>query len=111
MPKFNAALHAWKSDHFSDVLKEEIAHLESGVLPLAQGVTQGGYIDDSNMAISIIHCAENDQFIHVKAGFFFTEIVVCCGCGDEPMHQNAYCVILIKIDKVTAETNFKLAQE
>lgn len=106
MPKFTRTLHSWKTDSFVSNLKNEIKNLAAGSLPLAKSLTQGGYVDDTNLEVSVMQCTEDDHFIYVKTGIFFTEIVVCCGCGDEPMRQNAYCDMQITIDKITAETAF-----
>jgi hypothetical protein len=108
MPTLINALRHWNTDAFSLTLKNELENLPSGVLPLEKGVTQGGYIDDSNIVALILHSTADENSIHAKAGIFFTEIVANCGCGDEPMVQNAYCEIQIRIDKKTAATDFAL---
>lgn len=108
MPKFVHALGSWCSDSFASHLQNEIKCLEPGAIPLEKCTTQGGYVDDSNLAASVFHCTETKQAIQAKVGIHFTEIVICCGCGDEPMTQNAYCEMLITIDKMTAETTFIL---
>ncbi len=111
MPRLPDSLRDWQTDRFVLTLKHEIGNMEAGVLPLDQGTTQGGYVDDSGMTITILHATEDDTSILARAGVFFTEIVASCGCGEEPMPTNAYCEMQIRIEKATAEACFVLLQE
>ncbi len=108
MPKLANSLHDWNTDVFSRTLKHELEHLPSGSLPLERGVSQGGMIDDSNITATILNFSDNDKMIQAKVGIFFTEIVINCGCGDDPMPTNAYCEMRITIDKTTAKTEFNI---
>ena len=108
MPRLPNSLRAWQTDRFALSLKNEIWNLAAGTLPLDQGVTQGGFVDDSDMTITVLHVTEDDASIQAKVGVFFMEIVASCGCGDEPMPTNAYCEMKVRIDKATAETEFTL---
>jgi hypothetical protein len=111
MPRLPNSLRDRQTDCFALTLKSEIGNLPAGTLPLDQGVTQGGYVDDSDMAITVLHATEDDASIQAKVGVFFTEIVASCGCGDEPMPTNAYCDMQVRIDKATAEAEFTLIPE
>lgn len=111
MPKFINSLRDWGSDSFPQTLKSEIENLKTGALPLDKGVFQGGYIDDSNLAITVLHVTDDEKTIQAKVGIFFTEIVAGCSCGDEPMEQNAYCEMQISIDKATAEAEFAVTPD
>ena len=111
MAKLSNSLHDWNTDAFSRTLKDELEHLPSGTLPLDRGVSQGGMIDDSNLTASVLSFHENETAIQAKAGIFFTEIVINCGCGDDPMPTNAYCEIRITLDKTTADAEFDLLQD
>jgi hypothetical protein len=106
MPKLINSLNNWNSDSFSLTLKSEIENLKTGTLPLDKGVSQGGFVDDDNIAVTVLNASDDEHFIQARVGIFFTEIVICCGCGDEPMAQNAYCEMRIGIDKATAEAVF-----
>ena len=110
MPKLHNALRDWQTDRFPASLKAELEQLPSGSLPLEAALTQGGMVDDSNISATILSIQEKQIDILVKAGIFFTEIVINCGCGDDPMPTNAYCELLINIDKTTAETGFQIMQ-
>jgi len=107
MPKLLNSLRAWHSASFFQTLKNDLEQLEPGVLPLARAVTQGGYVDDSHITAIVLHAEEDTQTIHARAGIFFTEIVINCGCGDDPMETNAYCELRIRIDKTTGRTDFE----
>lgn len=108
MPKLINSLRDWKSASFTQTLKNEISSLGSGTLPLGKGISQGGYVDDSNLATTVLHVADDERAIHARVGIFFTEIVGSCGCGAEPMPQNAYCEMRISIDKTSAEAEFEV---
>jgi hypothetical protein len=111
MPKFLNSLRAWNSESFFQTLKNELEQLESGVLPLDNAVSQGGYVDDSHITATVLRTNADEQVIHARAGIFFTEIVINCGCGDDPMETNAYCVMQIRIDKTTGQTEFEVIQD
>lgn len=108
MAQLPNALRAWRSDAFSQTLKSEIERLPPGSLPLDKGVAQGGYVDDSRITALVLHAAEAGGAIQARVGVFFTEIVANCGCGDDPMAQNAYCELRIVIDKASAEAGFQV---
>jgi hypothetical protein len=103
MPKFLNSLRAWKSDDFARILKSEIENLERGALPLEKGVSQGGVVDASELAVTVFGAADNGAAIQANVGVFFTEIVGGCSCGDEPVANDAYCEMQIRIDKATAD--------
>ena len=100
------ALRDWQSEVFAQTLKAEISSLPSGSLPLDKGVAQGGYVDDSNLSVTVLNVADDTAVIRAKVGIFFTEIVVNCGCGGDPMPTNAYCEMQVMIDKKTADAEF-----
>ena len=51
----------------------------------------------------IFETADKGEFVQAKVGVFFSEIVGGCSCGDDPITVNAYCEILVSIDKKTAQ--------
>jgi hypothetical protein len=108
MSRLTNSLQAWGTDSFTGVLKKELQELGSGVLPLHEGVSQGGIVDDSNISASVLHVTENEESIAASVGVFFTEIVGGCSCGDDPMEANAYCEINVRIDKHCAEAVFSV---
>jgi hypothetical protein len=110
MPKFLNSLHAWPSASFTETLKKELEQLPPGSLPLEKAVTQGGYVDDSHITATVLRADADEQAIHARAGIFFTEIVINCGCGDDPMETNAYCEMRIRIDKTTGQADFELVK-
>lgn len=82
--------------------------MKSGVLPLNSCVSKGGLVDDSNLGIMVLGAGEGKQVLKISVGIFFTEIVINCGCGDDPMEEHAYCEMEIEIDKATAEARFSV---
>ena len=111
MSRFTHSLRNWGSDSFAQTLKDEIECLQKGELPLEQGTSQGGHVDDSNISATILSIVDGDELIQAKVGVFFDEIVGGCSCGDEPITENAYCEIQVSIDKKTAEAEFAVIPE
>lgn len=103
--------NAWGGDDFAATLKRELGALPPGSLPLARGTTQGGHVDDGDIAVTVLDAVEDTDAIRVRAGVFFTEVVPSCSCGDEPLETNAYCVLSIGIDKATAVAAFAVASD
>lgn len=101
-------MRAWNCPDFASALKSDIRNLASGVLPLHEAVTRGGYVDDSNLEVTLLGSGDDGSAVEARVGVFFTEIVINCGCGDDPMEENAYCELRVSIDKRTAEAAFSL---
>lgn len=108
MVRFAAVLRDWKSDRFSETVKNEVSRLEPGVLPLGQCVTRGGLVDERRRQAMVLGAYEDERALHVSLGLFFAEIVINCGCGDEPQEEHAYCEIELRVDKATAEASFNV---
>ena len=106
MAELSKSLCVWNTPVFRQTLKSELESLPKGNLPLEKGTSSGGYVDDSNLSVSVLNVSEDEQFINAKLAVFFTEIVINCGCGEDPMHQHAQCEMQLLIDKQTAEASF-----
>jgi hypothetical protein len=104
------SLRQRQSTDFEHDLKHSLENLPSGTLPLEKGTSQGGYVDDSDISVTIINISEAEDHILAKVGIFFTEIVVGCGCGDDPLPVNTYCEMLVNIETGTATANFEVIQ-
>lgn len=108
------ALRAWGTPDFDAALKREIEQLETGLLPLQQGLTSTSYVTDGARQVVILGATEDEDFIHVKAGIFYTGVIAGCSCADDPTpveDQTEYCVTRLDIDKRTAETVVTLVEE
>jgi hypothetical protein len=102
------ALQDWASESFEQSLKQELMALDPALLPLQQGVQQGGYADGSNREFSLLTAVDCGKRIKVQIGVFFSEIIAGCSCGDEPVTENVYCEFVLLIDKQTARTIIEL---
>ena len=114
MIQLSKSLSAWDTTEFKDVLQQEIAQLDSDLLPLQQGLTISNYVTDRPIQAMILDICEVANLIHVKAGMFYTGIIAGCSCADDPTpiaEQNEYCVLRFCIDKQTAETTVTLVSE
>lgn len=108
MYKLSTSLRNWNTKDFSRTLKQELENLPTGVLPLEQGTSQGGLVDDSDISVTVINSKDDDRVVTARVGVFFGEVVGGCNCADDPAVENTYCEIQLQIDKATAETEFHL---
>ena len=111
MTRLKLSLNDCRSGLFARQLKYELEHLQPGTLPLEQATTQGGQVDDSNIAANVIEVREHGDWVCARVGIFFNEVVGGCSCGDDPLSVNAYCQIQVSIDRASAEAEFALLPE
>jgi hypothetical protein len=72
---------------------------------------QGGMVDDSDIAVSVLTSREASDVIETKVVVFFSEIVGGCNCNDDPVSANLQCTMLVSIDKHNADARFSLLEE
>lgn len=108
MLKFHAMLGNFGSGVIEKTLKRELEGLPPGTLPLHRCITRGGHVDDSAITATVINVEQGPGRLQCKVGIFFTEIIAGCGCGDDPFPENAYCELMVSIDKITAEVEFEV---
>jgi len=111
MPILLDTLQQPQSSTFEKALKRELENLPAGTLPLENGTSRGGFVDDSDISVTVINVKQDENSFQAKVGIFFTEIIAGCGCGDDPMPENAYCEMLIIIDKTTSDAKFEVIQQ
>jgi len=111
MPDFSDCLQARGTAAFSRELKAALLGLDAGALPLHAGVTQGGYVDDSNLDATVLDVTDDGTEIRARIGVFFTEVVGNCACGDEPVPVQTWCVLQVAIDTTTATASFSVLAE
>lgn len=108
-----SSLQAWNTDSFNTVLKEEISTLDKSLLPLQQGLKHSSIANGENLTATILYAEDNNDYIIVKAGLFYTGIVAGCNCADDPTPAdeiNEYCEVLFSVSKQTAEANVTLME-
>jgi hypothetical protein len=108
MPRLLDAVRAWPSEAFARALKNEIESLPPGSLPLERGIACGGRVDDSRITATFLRSRDEGESIQADVGIFFEEVVGGCSCGDDPLAQNAYCELRVRIAKATGEAVFAL---
>lgn len=111
MPRLRDPLQKYPSGSLGKALKRELENLPTGSLPLEKCASRCGIIDDSNISVTVINIRQHKSRIQAKIGVFFTEIVASCVCGDEPTQENAYCEMLVHIDRASGSTEFELISE
>lgn len=79
-------------------LQQALMELPPGSLPLHHGCLQGGWVDDSDLSLSMLgNSFEGDRAV-VRVGVFFSEVVGGCNCHDDPVNNNAYAVVEVRLD-------------
>lgn len=109
--RLTRALAAWGCPDFAGVLKNELEQLNAEQLPLQQGLATSSHALDHNLSAMIIRVGDDDGFIRVKAGIFYSGIIAGCNCADDPTpidEQSEYCEVQLEINKITAETTIAL---
>ena len=108
------SLKAWETPGFRDVLKEEVEQLNMLALPLQQGLSQSSYAAEGKFHVMFISACEGSDFIHVKAGIFYSGLIPGCSCADDPTpasEYSEYCEVRLDISKKTADTAVTLLPE
>ena len=108
------SLSTWPGEEFRETVKQEIELLDMLLLPLQQGVSQGGYVADEPFKVMIIGVIEEKDSILVKAGVFYKSIIAGCNCADDPSPidtNEEYCVVQFNINQTTGETSVALVSE
>lgn len=108
MVPLKQSLQDWQTEAFESSLKAELLALDPALLPLQKGVSCGGYVDGTNMQMTLLSTAATADRITAKVGVFFNEIIAGCSCGDDPMSEPAYCELCVLIDKQTGMASFSL---
>jgi hypothetical protein len=114
MIRLTKTLNAWGTSGFEDVLKSEVEQIDADRLPLQQGLSATSQVTDSQHKVMIISVADDDGFIQVTTGIFYSGIIAGCSCADDPTpvdEQNEYCEVRFRIDKKTAETTVALLEK
>ena len=114
MIRFDKTLSAWGTPEFTAILKQEVTQLDTGLLPLQQGLSTGNYVSDAPITVIIHSVAEMENMIRVKAGIFYQGIIGGCSCTDDPTPTsdiNEYCEVQLDIDRSSAVTAVVLVTE
>lgn len=104
-------LAAWHTAGFEGRLKQTIENLGREVLPLQQGLSQGGYALDDAVRAVWLQGRESEQDLRLKLGLFYTSVIAGCNCADDPCPvdtQTEYCEIVVKIQKPTGAAEISL---
>ena len=111
MIKLKKTLDALNAPTFKHVMKDEVERLDSQLLPLQAGLSQGSYVSESKFTAMILDVSDKPEAILVNAGIFYTSIIAGCNCADDPSpvdEQFEYCEIQFEINKETAESTVEL---
>jgi len=107
MIKFNAALKAWGTSIFQEVLKADIQQIDAKQLPLQEGLTQSNAVAEGTLDIVVLNVTEDTACIHVKTGIFYAGVNAGSCCADDPSplgEVTEYCEVQFDINKNTAES-------
>ncbi len=108
MTELPATLAAHGHNGLKQALLAELSALPPDQLPLHQAVNSGGFVGTDTLDLTLLAVDETADSLHIRSGIFFTEIVINCGCGDDPMPIPGYCELQITIDRRDATARFSL---
>ena len=111
MTVLEKSFKSWGTDTFKQVLKEELAALPEGVLPVAKCSLRGGSIDHRSLSVSVLSVTDDEQSIQAKISVFFNEVSAGGSCGFDPATESGYGEMLVTIDKSSGETGFQVVFE
>ena len=105
------SVNAWGLPGFKEILKTEIEGLHGDLLPLQQALTQSSHAITDHFNAIILGISDDQDFMHIKAGIFYSGIIAGCNCADDPTpvdEQSEYCEVMLDICKLTAQTKVSL---
>lgn len=85
--------------------------LPPGTLPLQAGCTQGGLVDDHDVATTVLAVEQSSDRVVTRVGVFFTELVGGCNCHDDPLAVNAYCMLQVTLDRASGVARIRAAAD
>ncbi|MDD5249832.1 MAG: hypothetical protein PHY45_12645 [Rhodocyclaceae bacterium] len=106
------SLAAWPSPQFQAVLKEELEQSDAGEFPLQEGLSSSSYALPGAFSVMVIGAGDDDVFIRVRVGIFYSGLIAGCSCADDPTPVEPlaeYCEVEVTIDKATAAAVVKLS--
>ena len=107
---FDQALEHWGDDKFSHYFKRAILSMDVDTIPLKQCCQASAIIDQSTIEPMVLSGRETKDALEVKTAIFFCEVSMGCACSDDPTQakilDNAYCELVVKINKETAQVSF-----
>ncbi len=107
---FKDAIEHWGSSDFPKYFKAAIKSLELSDLPLEKCCNHSAVIDKNSLDAMILSSSSDYEFINLKIGIFFCEVLSGCACSDDPsqgiIHENSYCELLVSISRTNAQASF-----
>jgi hypothetical protein len=101
------ALEAWGTPDFENALKGGIQQIDTGLLPLQEGLSQSSHVSEGDISVVILSVTEASNVIRAKTGIIYAGIIAGSCCADDPTpmsEQTEYCEVQFDINKMTAET-------
>jgi hypothetical protein len=112
--RLTKSARAWGTPKFREVLKDEIEHLAISELPLAQALQFGNFVADERPTVMINSVEDQGDHVTVRVGLFFAGINAGACCADDPTpveSRQEYCVVQLKVDLTTGETQARVVDQ
>lgn len=109
--KFTKAIRALGTEELRRVLKDEIAQLDVGELPLQRALRSGSYLCDEKPTVMINGIEDHGDRIVARVGVFFTGVDAGSCCANDPTAvepQEEYCVLRFDIERESGEAMVSL---
>ena len=72
MPELLDALQQSRPGVIERALKHELENLPAGTLPLEKSTNRGGFVDDSDISVSVINVKQHENSIQAKVCLLYT---------------------------------------
>lgn len=108
LPRTRSAL---TTTGFADTLRQELAGLPPGSLPLQQALRVSSHAIEDAIDTVVLSVDAQSQTVQVRIGVFYTGIVAGCNCADDPSTvepQPEYCELLLAIDRTSGAASVTL---
>jgi hypothetical protein len=97
--------------HLAQWLADTVQALPVASLPLQACCTQGGWVKDGSLEVSVLDLKVDSQHVRARLGIFFGERLGGCNCHDDPVEIHAYCLCTLELDRASGLAELRAEPE
>ncbi len=112
--RLDASLAAWDTPEFAATFKREFESIDPAVLPLQQGLRYTSAVADEAFHVLLMATHASVDALTLKIGVVYAGLIAGCNCADDPtppVTQTEYCVLHVRIDRVSGQARVELTPE
>lgn len=114
MIRLDAAIAAWGSPDFKNVLQAELMRADALTAPMQQGLARGSLALAAGAELLLLQRLEDADTLTVKAGICYLSTIPGCACENDPTPMGElpeYIELLISIDRRSGEATIRLLED